>query len=433
MSMDEVDDIMNELGLQKEPKNTTSVDEVDALMAEIGVSVETGRGRARGVAGPGAARGISSGPGAKARGIAGPGRGAVGRGMPMATTTPDGRDISHKGPPCENCQEVIIGACVNALGKTYHPEHFVCENCNRPFANGQFVEHEGKPYCEFDYSQLFCPRCANCQQPIVDKCINAAGKQFHSQHFTCTGCGRNLAGQAYKVDGEDIFCSKCKESRKQKVAGPAEPCARCKLPITGEWVILHGQKMHAEHFRCDECSCEFKHGNCHEYEGRLYCTEDYNKLMKATCASCHKPIVGRSITALGRVWHPEHFVCTVCHEPFSGSNFFEHDNKPYCDLHYAQLFGDPCGKCNRPVVREAITFVDKVYHPDCFVCTGCDKILKKGDVNEWESKPMCMSCYGKLPKEVRKKVEKKREAEKKLADQREKEDKKKEKEQQKAK
>lgn len=37
----------------------------------------------------------------------------------------------------------------------------------------------GAPYCEHDYGQLFCPRCANCTQPILDKCVSAAGKKFH--------------------------------------------------------------------------------------------------------------------------------------------------------------------------------------------------------------------------------------------------------------
>jgi len=64
-----------------------------------------------------------------------------------------------------------------------------------------------------------------------------------------------------------------------------------------------------------------------------------------------------------------------------------------------------------------------VYHLEHFVCTGCDKPLKKGDITEWESKPMCMKCYKDLPVEVRKRVEKKRDAEKKIQKQRDKEEK----------
>jgi hypothetical protein len=51
----------------------------------------------------------------------------------MPTTTPDGRAIVHQGPPCAQCGEMIIGQVVTALGKTYHPEHFVCYHCVQPF------------------------------------------------------------------------------------------------------------------------------------------------------------------------------------------------------------------------------------------------------------------------------------------------------------
>jgi len=250
--LEEVDSIMAELGLSTEPKgrpaNNVSEDEVDKLMAEIGVS-PTGPGAKKASSGPGAnrGRGVSAGPGPGFRGkSAGPGRGA-GRAVPVATHTPDGRPIVHQGPPCGFCGEIIIGQCLNAIGKTYHPEHFVCTHCNKPFPNGAFIEHEGQPYCEADYNELFCPRCANCKQPIVDKCVSAGGNKFHPHHFTCTGCGKSLVGQSYKEDEGEIYCNICKESKKQRILPPSEPCAKCKKPIVGEFITLNGQRMHPEH------------------------------------------------------------------------------------------------------------------------------------------------------------------------------------------
>jgi hypothetical protein len=394
------------------PVSGVSEDEVDSLLAEIGASGRSGSNAP-------AVKKVSSGPGAawRGRGRAAP---SSGTGRAMATHTPDGRPVTHQGPPCASCGEMIIGQCLNALDQTWHPEHFVCNHCNMPFPNGAFIEHESKPYCENHYNELFCPRCANCKQPINDKCVTAFGNKYHPNHFTCTGCGKNLVGLPYKEDDGDIYCNACKDARKQRMAPNTEICAKCKKPIIGDYITLSGQRMHPEHFRCEECGIEFKGGNCNEYEGKLYCTEDYYKLLRSICASCHKPIVGRSITALSKVWHPEHFVCFVCHEPFSGSNFYENDGKPYCEIHYTQLFGTPCGKCGRPVIHNAVNFFDKVYHQEHFVCTGCDQPLKKGNINEWEGKPMCMSCYKKLPEDVRRRVEKKREAEKKLAKQKDK-------------
>eukprot|EP01118_Nematostelium_gracile_P011378 TRINITY_DN4024_c0_g1_i1.p1 TRINITY_DN4024_c0_g1~~TRINITY_DN4024_c0_g1_i1.p1 ORF type:complete len:457 (+),score=98.77 TRINITY_DN4024_c0_g1_i1:89-1372(+) len=423
---------MAELGLASQSKPVSQVvgdDEVDRLMAEIGVSAAgNAHAHARPSPGPVAmrGRGVSSGPGGAWRGkSSGPGRGglpAAGRAMPLAERTPDGRPIMHTGPPCAMCGEMVVGQILNALGKTYHPEHFLCVHCNNPFPPGQsFIEHEGQPYCETDFGILFCPRCNNCKQPILDKVVSAGSLKYHPHHFICTGCGNNLVGKTYKEEEGEIYCHICKGNRKQRLVGPPEMCGKCKRPILGEWITIQGMKVHAEHYRCEDCGCEFKGGNCHEWEGKYYCTECHGKLMRNACASCHKPILGRSVTALGKVWHPEHFVCFTCHEPFAGSNFYEKDNRPYCETHFTQLYGDPCNKCGRQVIHDACNFLDKVYHASCFLCTGCDKLLKKGDITAWDAKPMCFNCYKQLPTEVRKRAEKKRKEEEKIQKQREKE------------
>jgi hypothetical protein len=44
------------------------------------------------------------------------------------------------------------------------------------------------------------------------------------------------------------------------------------------------------------------------------------------------------------------------------------------------------------------------------VCSGCDKPLGK-EIWDFESKPFCKKCYEALPKEVRKKLEKKKKGE----------------------
>lgn len=51
----------------------------------------------------------------------------------MAGAPPMGGMVQASGPPCEMCQEPIVGRLVKAVGKTYHPDHFVCEYCSQPF------------------------------------------------------------------------------------------------------------------------------------------------------------------------------------------------------------------------------------------------------------------------------------------------------------
>ena len=61
------------------------------------------------------------------------------------------------------CVQVIA-----ALGRTWHVEHFVCAHCEQPLGTSNFYERDSVAYCEVDYHNLFAPRCAYCNGPIVD-------------------------------------------------------------------------------------------------------------------------------------------------------------------------------------------------------------------------------------------------------------------------
>jgi len=435
-TLDQVDAMLAELGLDgagSAPAPTAApaspaVSRGPGVSAGPGISrgpgVSSGPGISRGPgvsSGPGAGRGNSNGPGMSS----GPGAGgpAMMGGRAMATHTPDGRAINFTGPPCAACTEMVIGPVINAMDKQWHPECFVCAACKKPFKGGNFVEQDGKPYCDDDFNNLFGPKCPNCTKPVTDKCINAIGKMYHPECFYCAGCGTELRGKPYKEDEGEPYCLVCKAARSIVIDPAAGICGKCKKPIIGEYITIQGQRMHPEHFRCEECGCEFRGGNCHEYEGKLYCYPDYLKLLKSICAHCQKPIIGRSVTALGKVWHPEHFMCFTCKEPFSGSSFYEHLNKPYCELHYLQQFGKVCHTCNKPIADNGIAAMGKHYHQEHFVCGGCGKPLGK-EIFDNESKPFCKSCYSALPKEVRKRLEKKKEGEVKAQKMREKEAKK---------
>jgi len=93
-----------------------------------------------------------------------------------------------------------------------------------------------------------------------------------------------------------------------------------------------------------------------------------------------------------------------------------HDFLIFSEVHFHQHFGKICFKCNKVIVGEVIAALGKHYHADHFVCHGCEKPLGK-EICDWDSKPLCPGCFGKLPKEIRKRIEKKKKGEEKaLAD-----------------
>lgn len=58
------------------------------------------------------------------------------------------------------------------------------------------------------------------------------------------------------------------------------------------------------------------------------------------------------ITALGGVWHPEHFACAYCQANVVNDFFYEHDGAPYCTECHLSVFAPKCAFCG-----EAITDV----------------------------------------------------------------------------
>lgn len=55
---------------------------------------------------------------------------------------------------CAGCQQIIAGHIVNALGRRWHPDCFTCEHCGLALEHVAFYEHEGKAYCGVDYDEV---------------------------------------------------------------------------------------------------------------------------------------------------------------------------------------------------------------------------------------------------------------------------------------
>ncbi|XP_052264867.1 PDZ and LIM domain protein 7-like isoform X2 [Dreissena polymorpha] len=113
-------------------------------------------------------------------------------------------------PHCFKCDAAIIGECVNALNKQYHPACFLCYHCKQPIGGTQFHLEDGNPYCENDWRQLYQTMCTSCNFPIEpgDKWVEAMSNNYHSECFNCSSCQVNLEGQAFYAKAGKPFCKK---------------------------------------------------------------------------------------------------------------------------------------------------------------------------------------------------------------------------------
>ncbi|XP_068100248.1 transforming growth factor beta-1-induced transcript 1 protein [Hyperolius riggenbachi] len=232
---------------------------------------------------------------------------------------------------CQGCQRPIAGQVVAALGHTWHPEHFVCAHCKSLIGSTNFFEKDGQPYCEKDYFDLHAPRCALCDLPILKNLVTALGRTWHPEHFLCKVCRKPI--------GEEGF---------------------------------------------------------HEKDGDPYCSDDYFRLFGAVCAGCSQPVKESYISALNGLWHPQCFVCNVCHTPFISGSFFENEGVPLCETHYHSSRGSLCAGCEQPITGRCVTAMGRKFHPQHLSCTFCLRQLNKGTFREQDGKPYCQACFARL-------------------------------------
>jgi len=233
---------------------------------------------------------------------------------------------------CASCGRTILGEVISALGRSYHPEHFTCGNCRNPLGTSNYFEQDGVPHCEKCYQELLCPRCAHCDEAILDKCVTAIGRKWHPHHFICTQCLSPFGtGTFFERDGRP-YCESCFNGNF------APRCAGCNQPIRGECTNALGQAWHPEHFVCQYCQKAFT-GTYYEFGGKPYCDVHYHLQTGSLCAGCGKAVTGKCVNALDKRWHPEHFICAFCMNPLLAGNFTENGNKAYCRECHGKLFG----------------------------------------------------------------------------------------------
>jgi len=163
-----------------------------------------------------------------------------------------------------------------------------------------------------------------------------------------------------------------------EAGGEAKSCAKCRRPIGGAFVVAKDKNFHTECFRCKTCATGLGGKAFLEQDDNYFCEKCYYAAFNPTCAHCNEVIKGQYLSALGKAWHADHFVCTECSKPFEGNQYHKHNNKPYCERHFNELFTDACAKCGLKIEGQVFEAMDKKYHLDCFVCSVGDHQIGAG-------------------------------------------------------
>jgi formylmethanofuran dehydrogenase subunit E len=153
-------------------------------------------------------------------------------------------------------------------------------------------------------------------------------------------------------------------------------CAGCGKTILFTYIKAMSKTWHAECFCCAGCGKPIIDTAYKTKNGKPYHIACYQSVFSLICPACGKPVTGAYIQALRHMYHPDHFVCSACHQPIRSRGFYTHEGKPYCKADYIQLFSPRCSVCNEPITGR--------YHLDA----SGNKVCSKRDRNH----RLCTSC-----------------------------------------
>ena len=88
-------------------------------------------------------------------------------------------------------------------------QHFVCSHCREELGTQSFFERDGKSFCEKDYHKLFSPRCGRCNEAILDKCVSALDQTWHPDCFVCIECNNDFGEDGFHEKDSAAFCKTC--------------------------------------------------------------------------------------------------------------------------------------------------------------------------------------------------------------------------------
>ncbi|KAK9454465.1 hypothetical protein V1511DRAFT_460624 [Dipodascopsis uninucleata] len=112
---------------------------------------------------------------------------------------------------CAHCHQILYPSnmILQAIGNKYHPGCFQCTKCHLSLETSIFYEHEGNIYCRADYHESFSPRCHRCHCTIEGDVVNALGHTYHVDHFACEGCQVPFGSSSYHARDSHAWCHEC--------------------------------------------------------------------------------------------------------------------------------------------------------------------------------------------------------------------------------
>lgn len=167
----------------------------------------------------------------------------------------------------------------NGSRDIYHLRCFKCCICDSSLEHMEhYIDpHSDMLFCHVDYHETFSPKCDQCSSCIEGDYVQAMGKTFHVDHFFCAQCGKPFQeGQQHHIISGHAYCSPCHDVK------TAEKCWRCAHVFNvNDPIIEVLDRLWCETcYSCEECSVPLKEEFTLTNDGVVLCEKCQTKRVK---------------------------------------------------------------------------------------------------------------------------------------------------------
>ncbi|XP_050419795.1 PDZ and LIM domain protein Zasp isoform X8 [Adelges cooleyi] len=346
---------------------------------------------------------------------------------------------------CSECRKDIIGVFVRIKEKSLHVECFKCATCGSSLKNVGYYNINNKLYCDI-HAKMVAKQ--NPPAPNLDPVTVSPGSHppmnsfniipnkplgvqspqpstlspipFHPQPNIVptinrpyeapkptpalsnynSGYNQVTTGiEKLKLNGKGCGGSDNEDATDghfiPKIV-PNPECNCCHTRISrGPFITALGKIWCPEHFVCanDKCRRPLQDIGFVEEDNGLYCEYCFEQYLAPVCSKCSNKIKGDCLNAIGKQFHPECFNCTYCGKLFGNSPFFLEDSLPYCENDWNELFTTKCIACGFPIEAgdRWVEALNNNYHSPCFNCSKCKTNLEGQSFYAKGGRPYCKS------------------------------------------
>ncbi|KAK9512485.1 hypothetical protein O3M35_000906 [Rhynocoris fuscipes] len=363
---------------------------------------------------------------------------------------------------CADCERLIVGVFVRIKDKNLHVECFKCATCGTSLKNVGYYNINNKLYCDIHAKMVArqnppapnldpitvppggrvpsgaytapsittnFPSSLSSAAPQSPQPGTIAPMPFHTTNApgpkpfgqtTAPAAPTSVPFSAPPAPVSNISIPKPQtggggmpgSGRTGTVAGSSAPrrgrgilnasvppggriplCGHCNNQIRGPFITALGKIWCPDHFVCVNAKCRRPLqdiGFVEEADG-LYCEFCFEQYLAPTCDKCNAKIKGDCLNAIGKHFHPECFRCAYCEKMFGNNPFFLEDALPYCEADWNELFTTKCFSCGFPIEAgdRWVEALSNNYHSQCFNCTMCKKNLEGQSFYAKGGRPYC--------------------------------------------